>query len=353
MISDGEESSNSEGVENKNLVNEISLMNIDQFLEPILTPELISKFINSDQLEILCFPRLTEWLWHTIMNHDKMIAMSPHIIFTLLQEMILTENIEIYDEIKKYSSNFPDYSLDFEPFLFFILESGISTPSITPYAISCCRKSLFYNTEVFDSKKIEISLIKLCLLVLSHFKKELPQQFIDYFNELLETTELPSVVLVTELSDLISNDLKPKCIQNYYNVYHNLDYHSPAGFLIHEWLSRKFIAKVISCEESLSSNDFINNFHLYIDKIKSICKNSQNQSINSAIIASLMIESYAVSLFSHNMYVQDIEKEKLNKFINLIITTFQFNWPGASQIDRHQEREIMKGISKHLLLIIE
>lgn len=352
-MSDESDDSIKEEIKSQRIFESIKSMNIDQIPEPIFTPEIVQEFTKSEQLDLLCYPRLTEWLWQTILYHDKILAMSPHIIFILLQELLLTENIEIYHVIRKYSSNFPDSCIDFEPFLLLVLESGISAPSITPYMLCCCRRSIFYATESFNENQMLMILMKICILIYFHFKAELPEDFVEYFNENLEVCQYESTVLITELSQLIDNSIHPKCVYNYYNIYHNLNFRTKTGYFLHDWLSRKYIANLLECQEFKSCNDFISNFHIYLDTIKSLCRSNQKQNLKTAIIASLLIEKYAIAIYVNNDKSHDVEQEKLNAFMKDLIYSFQFNWLRGSQIEAPREREIIKEISNRLQLLIE
>lgn len=113
--------------------------------------------------ELQEFPRLDKWLWNALKFNPTKVMASEVIVFTLVQELMITENIEIGEILLKYVTILPDFFIDFPIWRNFVEEFSISCPDLIIYLLAITRPKIFYQErpdfEDFDQYDVILAII--------------------------------------------------------------------------------------------------------------------------------------------------------------------------------------------------
>ena len=346
-----EEENEKNQVQKPSKVDVLSEEELEKLIVPLYNVEFTGEIVESSDFVIQCFPRLTEWLWRSLLYNSDKVALSPHIFFILLQEFILTEEPELFSVILKYTSSFPDHLIDFSTFLYLLLEAGISSPAIFPHILAIGRIDLFEFTDEFPEKRIQFILLKCFLIAFFKSVNDPPFEFITTFQNLLflepNSEEEFSGLSEKFFDEHEFSDLNFKQIERFIYLFPM----GGNGFYLFELLSRRLISSFLNLEEKKSLQDFIHNGDEILQKIQGNCRSNDTDQINNATYAVMILYRYCAIVFVKN--IESNMKNELQEFLEQISNGLQFLWHGADQLLTTNQRELFHMFSTQLKKLME
>ena len=123
--------------------------------------------IDEDKFNIHLTPQLTQMQWAMIKYQFGSLVPSQTLLFSLIQQLIVTGNTEIGEYILDYSLKFPNNSIEYKLWVDYLKEAVISAQNISGYIIAVARPNIFIKTdpEVNKSRGIQTLLVHIASIL--------------------------------------------------------------------------------------------------------------------------------------------------------------------------------------------
>ena len=123
--------------------------------------------IDEDKFNIHLTPQLTEMQWAMIQYQSESVMPSQTLLFSLIQQLIVTGNTDIGEYLLDYSMKFPFESIEYRVYVDYLKEAIVSAQSISCYIIAIARYRIFINSEpaINKSRNLQILLLHIASIL--------------------------------------------------------------------------------------------------------------------------------------------------------------------------------------------
>jgi hypothetical protein len=107
--------------------------------------QVFDELEHTQEPEIAIFPRIPKWLF-IVSQESGRVFPTESLVFSLIQELVLTQNEELGDFLFSQSDHLPDHLLSFTVWFSFVQEIAFQLPSLLVYVLGIVRPALFART---------------------------------------------------------------------------------------------------------------------------------------------------------------------------------------------------------------
>ena len=173
--------------------------------------------INEETYNLHFTPQLTKLQWNLIKYQPDLVMPSQTLLFSLVQQLIVTGNTEIGEYILDYSLKFPFESIEFKIWIDYLKEAIISAQAISCYIIAIARPRIFISVDHSVDKSRNLQLILIFIASLLTPQTSTPNAFNRVVKNLRDL--LRSVILdADDYSFIITKSLEMSHDQPFSNV---------------------------------------------------------------------------------------------------------------------------------------
>lgn len=104
-------------------------------------------------------PRLSDLQWRMVKIQPDFVQPSQTLLFSLVQELIVTSNKEIGECLLNYVQCFPRESIEFTAWKDYLKESIVSAQAVAEYVIALARYKIFTSVSKAEDKKRNVSVM--------------------------------------------------------------------------------------------------------------------------------------------------------------------------------------------------
>lgn len=98
------------------------------------------------EFSFAAFPRIESWVTKAHMANGR-VAGTESLLFSLIQELLLTQNVQLGGVILDIAKDLPDYYIDYDTWLQFIIEYAFTAPDLLVFPLGIVRPHLFRQEQ--------------------------------------------------------------------------------------------------------------------------------------------------------------------------------------------------------------
>jgi len=303
----------------------------------IINDSIIQFLFSGKDIEFHVFPKIKPEFWDLIEYFPSRIALSPVLLFSMMQDMMYCQNHNFSRLISQYSAKFPIKSINFEIWISIVVESAVISPMNLPHLLCSVYSNIFYSEN--PDCKINECLALLFLLAISLMnEKGFPINFMESLNR-ANVFNIDSIS-ANNIVGLVLANIEIKRLSSLIDILDPTLFNHPLTDAIY----RHVICS--SLQHPIVSNveDFLSNISGIMSSFKFHClKTPSFRSIAS--ISLTCIAKYSLYI-SHN--TENVEHKI---FLKNIPKLLQFRWDGVEMSEVFRLTEQIAVITKLFQLL--
>ena len=313
---------------------------------PVLTKEIIEILLDNQQIEIQSFERLSLSGWNILLHYPEKIALSSHILFILIQELIITENEELIPILIKFSKRFPKHSICFNIYLNLLIEASSISLNLMISILSIIRPKIFYNIE---NQSIDFKLSLIFLKTLENINNnQITYSFLNSFENHFQNCQL-TLEEIEKLNFILINNFNNNNI-----LFIELFPIIGIGLNLFELYSQTLIYLLLNFNVKCTTiQSFLNNINEILLNLKQYCLSNDNNKLNNSLIILNLLNKLYLLILIKNKNKNFIDLNELKNNIKIISNFLQFQWLGKDKLDYFHYIERFNNSSKYFNKLID